>query len=526
MKRLLFLVVLGLFCGSAAHAQVTHSWGKPREVATKPANPCLERDFIQALDTDKASLCQDAVWVDIATGTPGSVTSVSVSTANGISGSVANATTTPAITLNISGLDATKIGGGGVTTAEFDFLGTVTSNVQTQIDAKPNVNSTNGIIPYRSSATAFADSPLTRTSSTVITSTAVLNLPNGIVTAPALAIANDARFGFWWNSTNRLMYSDANVSPAAVFQMDSAGTGVRSANQYRWFSNGTIDGGTLDTGIGRSAAANISITNGSSTSSWTLGSSGILAVTDNTLDIGAAGATRPRTGYFGTSLFTPLMGIGTTSPNVRLGQKLDVANSGNFGGMALSTWSATAGDSPLIDFYSSRNSTIGTQGLVANNNLLGAITFWASDGVAFQPSSQIVASTNATTGVGDVPGAIDFLVAPDGSATPTTRLLIGQAGNINFSGATFYKPGTPAIAGNGTLDTGSDDSAGKVTSTATGATTVVLTFSTGAFTRAPSCQLTNETTANLLRGISTTTTVTFAGTVVNGDKMSYTCLGY
>ena len=42
---------------------------------------------------------------------------------------------------------------------------------------------------------------------------------------------------------------------------------------------------------------------------------GNLLFTDNTLDIGASGATRPRTGYFGTSLFSPLLvgGSSTTS---------------------------------------------------------------------------------------------------------------------------------------------------------------------------------------------------------------------
>jgi len=42
--------------------------------------------------------------------------------------------------------------------------------------------------------------------------------------------------------------------------------------------------------------------------------SGNLLFTDNTYDIGASGATRPRTGYFGTSLFSPLVigGTGTT----------------------------------------------------------------------------------------------------------------------------------------------------------------------------------------------------------------------
>lgn len=66
----------------------------------------------------------------------GTVTSVSVVTANGISGSVANATTTPAITLDISGLDATKIANGSVSNTEFQYLDGVTSAIQTQLNGK------------------------------------------------------------------------------------------------------------------------------------------------------------------------------------------------------------------------------------------------------------------------------------------------------------------------------------------------------------------------------------------------------
>jgi hypothetical protein len=66
----------------------------------------------------------------------GTVTSVSVTTANGISGTVATATTTPAISLDISALDATKIANGTVTSTEFQYLGSVTSDIQTQINTK------------------------------------------------------------------------------------------------------------------------------------------------------------------------------------------------------------------------------------------------------------------------------------------------------------------------------------------------------------------------------------------------------
>ena len=44
------------------------------------------------------------------------------------------------------------------------------------------------------------------------------------------------------------------------------------------------------------------------TSPFTLAAN--LLFTDNTYDIGASGATRPRTGYFGTSVVTPLVSNG------------------------------------------------------------------------------------------------------------------------------------------------------------------------------------------------------------------------
>lgn len=83
----------------------------------------------------------------------------------------------------------------------------------------------------------------------------------------------------------------------------------------------------------------------------------------------------------------------------------------------------------------------------------------------------------------------------------------------------------PSIAGNATLNTGSADSAGKVTATGTGASTAVITFGT-AFARAPACYATNETTAVLARAVSTTSTLSIAGALVSGDVVSYGCLGY
>ncbi len=97
----------------------------------------------------------------------GTVTSVSVVTANGISGSVATATTTPAITLNITALDATKIANGAVTDTEFQYLDGVTSPIQTQLNAK-GVGSVTSVAQTVPTGLTISGSPVTTTGTLAI----------------------------------------------------------------------------------------------------------------------------------------------------------------------------------------------------------------------------------------------------------------------------------------------------------------------------------------------------------------------
>jgi hypothetical protein len=85
----------------------------------------------------------------------------------------------------------------------------------------------------------------------------------------------------------------------------------------RWASN-IFEVGTeaLGTGANRAvrvnSAGNINLSvNG--TDYWRVlgANANLVAVTDNTIDIGAAGATRPRTGYFGTSIVVPTVNATT-----------------------------------------------------------------------------------------------------------------------------------------------------------------------------------------------------------------------
>lgn len=80
-----------------------------------------------------------ATWQDAATGS-GSVTSVSVTTANGVSGNVATSTTTPAITLTLGAITPTSVNGNTITTG----TGTLTlSNYTLTVTGTASVSGTN-----------------------------------------------------------------------------------------------------------------------------------------------------------------------------------------------------------------------------------------------------------------------------------------------------------------------------------------------------------------------------------------------
>lgn len=110
-----------------------------------------------------------------------------------------------------------------------------------------------------------------------------------------------------------------------------------------------------------------------------------------------------------------------------------------------------------------------------------------------------------------------------------TGTYSGSLGAITFAtsgGKAIISTGAPTCSGAGcALGAAAQNSSGKVTTTTTGAADITITFSV-AFANAPACAASNETTANLLRAISTTTTVHLIGVTVNGDSLAWTCVGH
>lgn len=116
MKKTLFAILLitTLIAGAQAQA-VTTTAGKLRLYGTAPSGACQAGQVGMLVDGTKYK-CNSGTWA-ADTSAAGTVTTVSVTTANGVSGSVANATTTPAITLTLGAITPTTVNGLTITTS-------------------------------------------------------------------------------------------------------------------------------------------------------------------------------------------------------------------------------------------------------------------------------------------------------------------------------------------------------------------------------------------------------------------------
>lgn len=104
--------------------------------------------------------------------------------------------------------------------------------------------------------------------------------------------------------------------------------------------------------------------------------------------------------------------------------------------------------------------------------------------------------------------------------------------HINGANLSFTSTLTPAVTdtsanscGTGTQTIVGNDNAGKVTVIGSAGTSCTVTFAGAAFANAPSCTVTNETTAALVRATSSVTATVLAGVFAQNDVLAYICLG-
>ena len=99
--------------------------------------------------------------------------------------------------------------------------------------------------------------------------------------------------------------------------------------------------------------------------------------------------------------------------------------------IAIQANSADANDLQLI-FQKSRHATDGSHTVVQDNDKLGSIEWYGSDGTDYAPAASIFSRVNGTPGDNDMPTELVFATTSDGANAVTERMTINSSGNIGI----------------------------------------------------------------------------------------------
>jgi len=87
---------------------------------------------------------------------------------------------------------------------------------------------------------------------------------------------------------------------------------------------------------------------------------------------------------------------------------------------------------PSLHLTKSRNTTKGSHTIVNDNDGVGNIFWWASDGSDYEQVAQIGAEIDGTPGSNDTPGALTFSTTDDGASTSTEAMRIDRNGRVGI----------------------------------------------------------------------------------------------
>jgi hypothetical protein len=174
----------------------------------------------------------------------------------------------------------------------------------------------------------------------------------------------------------------------------------------------------------------------------------------NTLAASTGGSERLRVDSSGRLLVgtstSRLVTAGTSGGwNPRLQVTKTGVDAANIAAYSFSTYAGDLGGGlgigPDIVLARSNSDTEGTQAAIANNMLLGRISFNGSDGTAFQGGAFIAAAADGQTWAsGDCPTRLVFSTTADGASSPTERMRINSAGALKVGGTISYISATDA----------------------------------------------------------------------------------
>jgi len=122
--------------------------------------------------------------------------------------------------------------------------------------------------------------------------------------------------------------------------------------------------------------------------------------------------------------------IGTSSAIDSSPTKFQIAATDATGSLIFARFSAN-NYSSYLDFYKSRNATLGSETIVNSGDHLGAVRFYGCDGSGYTSAAEIYGTCDGGTSDGDMPGRITFHTRPDGAGqSMQERLRIDSNGYV------------------------------------------------------------------------------------------------
>ena len=382
-------------------------------------------------------------------GGSGTVTSVSVTTANGVSGTVATSTTTPAISLTLGAITPTSVNGvtlSGSSTPSITVVGSSSlagSNTGDQTSVTGNAGTATALQNSRligiatgdvaSSGASFNGTAnntniytLATVNSNVGTFGSATQTPvlvanaKGLITSvsnttitPAIGSVTGLGTGV---STWLATPSSANLRTAVT---DETGTGVAVFGTSPTFTTDIttplIIGGTSTTS---------GITYKSTTGVGTTGA-------DHTFQVGNNGATTAM-----TITNSAMVGIGITNPLAQLHVSSDVTSA--IRGLVIDQHSTDAASAPLV-FRKSRG-TLLSPTIVTDQDYIGVLSFTPYDGASYLQTAGFGGRVNGTVTAGSVPTDLFFYTGSANLTNPyvsgNVRMVINSSGNVGIGTTT------------------------------------------------------------------------------------------
>lgn len=406
------------------------------------------------------------------TNNTGTVTTVSVTTANGVSGSVATAGTTPAITLTLGAITPTSVNGLTFTAAAtgFTIAGGTTSKTLTL-----------------SNTLTFAG-----------TDSSTLNIEAGGTLGSAAFTASTA---YQASNTNLTSLAGLTFASTSFVKMTAAGTFALDTNTYYLASNPS--GYTNNTGT--VTTVSVTTANGVSGSVATAGTTPAI-----TLTLGAITPTSVNSVVISGST-TPTLAVAGTSSISGSNTGDNAVNSLYSGLVSNATHTGDATGATALTVVGLRGVALPSLGATAGNlRYTGTGTnTWILDSTTYLTANQSISVTGDVTGTGST--AIALTLANSGVTVGTyTKVTVDAKGRVTV-GASLASSDLPAYTGTITSS--------QVT-TALGFTPYNSTNPAGYTTNTGA--VTSVSGTGTVSGLTLSGTVTTSGSLTLGGTLSLT----